>query len=127
MIRLPAGVLTPVGGNMLRHLCAAVVLCIAGPCLAQPLTTAFTYQGRLDSAGAPAPGTYDFKFTLFDAPAAGTQLGSQLCSDNLAVANGTFTVQLDFGGQFAGQQGFLEIWVRQDTGLSCANNTGFSI
>ena len=75
----------------------------------------------------PATGTYDFKFALFDAPTAGTQLGSQLCADNVAVSGGTFTTQLDFGSQFAGQQRFLEVWVRQDTGLSCASNAGFTI
>src|SRR5262245_8261372 len=81
---------------------------------AQPLTTAFTYQGSLTASGSPASGVYDFKFALFDAAAGGAQLGPQLCSDNLSVNGGTFTVQLDFGSQFAGQQRFLEIWVRQD-------------
>ncbi len=27
--------------------------------------TAFTYQGRLNSGGVPANGTYDFVFTIF--------------------------------------------------------------
>jgi hypothetical protein len=112
---------------MLRAVTLVVVVMAAAVAPAQPLTTALTYQGRVDSSGAPATGTYDFKFTLFDAPAAGTQLGPQLCSDNVAVAGGTFTVQLDFGSQFAGSQRFLEIWVRQDTGLSCASSTGFTI
>ena len=30
--------------------------------------TAFTYQGRLQDTGEPANGTYDLRFTLFDAP-----------------------------------------------------------
>src|SRR6185295_3334540 len=50
----------------------------------------------------------------------------QLCAENVAVANGRFTVQLDFGSQFAGQQRLLEVWVRQDTGLTCVSNTGFT-
>lgn len=111
--------------NRIASLAAlALAAAIAG---AQPLSTAFTFQGRLDSAGAPASGVYDFKFALFDAAAGGAQLGSQLCADNTAVANGTFSVQLDFGSQFAGQQRFLEIWVRPDTGLSCASNSGYTI
>jgi hypothetical protein len=93
---------------------------------AQPLTTAFTYQGRLDANGAPATGTYDFRFTLFDAPSSGNQLGPILCMDNLTVANGIFTVQLDFGSQFAGLQRYLEIWVRPDTGLDCSTNANFT-
>ena len=28
--------------------------------------TAFTYQGRLNSSGVPADGTYDFQFILFN-------------------------------------------------------------
>jgi hypothetical protein len=93
---------------------------------AQPLTTAFTYQGDLTTAGAPATGTYDLRFRLFDALAGGAQQGPTLCSDNVSVAGGAFTAQLDFGSQFAGQQRFLEIDVRLDTGLPCGNATGFT-
>ena len=109
------------------YVLAALVLSLAAPALAQPLSTAFTFQGELDNAGTPASGTYDLKFTLFDALTAGNQVGPQLCSDNVAVVNGKVTVQLDFGSQFAGQQRFLEVWVRPDTGLSCSSNTGFNI
>jgi hypothetical protein len=93
---------------------------------AQPLTTAFTFQGELDNGSAPATGTFDLRFLLFDAAAAGNQLGSTLCSDNLSVANGRVTVQLDFGPQFTGNQLFLEVQVRQDTGLNCSDATGFT-
>jgi hypothetical protein len=93
---------------------------------AQPLTTAFTFQGKLESGGAPASGTYDLRFTLFDAAAGGAQLGSPLCVDNVSVANGLVTVQLDFGPLFAGSQRFLEVQTRQDTGLNCGNATGFT-
>ena len=48
---------------------------LAGPLAAQPLGTAFTYQGRLQDGGAPANGPYDFRFMLFDGPAAGSQVG----------------------------------------------------
>jgi hypothetical protein len=36
-------------------------------------STAFTYQGRLQDGGAPANGSYDFQFTLWDALSGGTQ------------------------------------------------------
>lgn len=52
---------------MLR-LALAAALALASSALAQPLSTAFTFQGELASAGSPATGTYDFKFLLFDAP-----------------------------------------------------------
>jgi hypothetical protein len=92
-----------------------------------PLTTAFTYQGELRSAGTPATGPYDLRFRLYDGPTGGTQLGPTLCSNNAALAEGRFTVELDFGAQFAGQQRFLEIEVRADTGLDCSNLAGFTL
>ncbi len=91
-----------------------------------PLSTSFTYQGELASAGTPASGSYDIRFRLYDAASGGTQIGSTLCSDNLAVANGRFAASLDFGAVFAGQKRFLELEVRQDTGLDCSDATGFA-
>jgi len=93
--------------------------------LAQPLTTTFTYQGELQTSGSPAAGLHDLRFRLFDAAAGGAQIGATLCSDNVAVADGRFTVSLDFGAQFAGQQRFLDIDVRADTGLNCTSAAGF--
>lgn len=118
----------------MRHLltrtgiAAAVGIGVLGAhALGQPLNTAFTYQGSLSTAGQPASGAYDLRFRLFSALAGGTQVGSTLCADNVQVVDGMFTVSLDFGAQFAGQQRFLEIEVRQDTGLSCANTTGYAL
>ncbi|MBS0196219.1 MAG: hypothetical protein JSR77_05620 [Planctomycetes bacterium] len=93
-----------------------------------PLATAFTYQGELASGGTPATGTFDLRFRLYAAATGGVQIASTLCTDNLAVANGRFAASLDFGAAaFAGQQRYLEIEVRQDTGLDCSNATGFTI
>ncbi|HEX2836854.1 MAG TPA: hypothetical protein VHN77_01870 [Phycisphaerales bacterium] len=94
---------------------------------AQALTTAFTYQGELQNGGTPVDGAHDLRFRLYDALASGTQLGTTLCVDNVQVVGGKFTVQLDFGSQFAGQQRFLDIQVRPDTGLDCSNATGYTL
>ena len=94
---------------------------------AQPLTTAFTYQGELQTAGLPASGPHDLRFRLFDSAAGGVQIGATLCSGNVALAAARFAVSLDFGAAFTGQQRFLEIEVRADTGLNCADATGFVI
>ena len=64
---------------------------------------------------------------LHDSPAGGAQVGATLCADNVSVIDGLFTVPLDFGPQFAGQERFLEIEVRADTGLDCANLVGFIV
>ncbi len=90
-----------------------------------PLGTGFTYQGRLENAGSPANGLHDLRFRLYDALSGGAQVGATLCADNVNVADGLFSVPLDFGNQFAGQERFLAIDVRADTGLGCGNGTGF--
>lgn len=111
----------------MRVLCIAAIVGLAGVCFGRsPLTTGFTYQGSLTNASQPASGTYDLSFRLFDAASGGAQVGSTVCVDNVGVVNGVFTVSLDFGAQFAGQQRFIEVSVRQDTGLSCANSAGFT-
>ena len=79
--------------------------------LAQP--AAFTYQGRLTDAGSPSNGNYDFQFRLFDEVAGGNQIGATLLPENVVVANGVFSVALDFGSPaFPGGNRFLEIAVR---------------
>jgi hypothetical protein len=64
------------------------------------LPTAFTYQGRLTDAGAPANGAYDLRFTLY---AGDARQGDAVVREDVAVAGGLFTVTLDFGADvFAG-------------------------
>jgi len=90
---------------------AAIVVFLFGAVSAQ--TTAFTYQGSLQSSGLPATGNYDFEFRLYDTLTAGTQQSSANLRSNVAVLNGIFTVSLDFGyGAFPGADRFLDIRVR---------------
>ncbi len=79
-------------------------------------STEITYQGQLQNASAPATGSFDFEFVLFDAVAGGSQVGSTISRSGVAVANGIFTVNLDFGSSFPGANRFLEIRVRQSGG-----------
>ncbi|GIW13648.1 MAG: hypothetical protein KatS3mg062_1087 [Tepidiforma sp.] len=80
---------------------------------ATALTTTFTYQGRLTDGGSPANGTYDLRFILYDAETGGSQVGSTITRDDVAVANGLFSVELDFGAAaFRGDARWLEIAVR---------------
>src|SRR5262249_2954109 len=66
-------------------------------------------------------GTYDMQFRLLDGPGgAAAQLGPTICSDNVPVFGGQFTVQLDFGRQFSNTWLWLELSVRPDsTGGDC--------
>jgi hypothetical protein len=81
--------------------------------MGQGVGTAFTYQGRLMDGANPANGSYDLQFALFDALSGGAQVGSPLVKSAIPVADGLFTVSLDFGaGVFAGDKRWLEIGVR---------------
>lgn len=101
------------GPALTRSLLAlTLAVCPAALLRAQPLGTAFTYQGRLVENGTPATGAYDFQLRLFDAPAAGAPVGATVTRDDVAVADGLFTVSLDFGPVFTGSARWLEMAVR---------------
>src|SRR5436190_1369104 len=96
-----------------------VLLVLISFSAANAQSTAFTYQGRLTDGGTPANGSYDLQFTLWDALSGGTQQPQPspvvVMRSSVAVANGIFTVQLDFGpsaNAFPGADRFLEIGVR---------------
>ena len=99
-----------------RGIASAVTLFLAWAAVLPgqtPVGTAFTYQGRLTDAGAPASGVYDLEFKLYDAATGGGQIGSTQLKDNISVADGLFTVTLDFGAAaFAGSARWLSIGVR---------------
>src|SRR5687767_2981399 len=95
----------------------ALVLLLAGPYLAFAQTTEFTYQGSLRDGSNAADGNYDFEFRLFSVDAGGTALGT-LQRLGVAVSNGVFSVKLDFGAQFPGENRFLEIAVKPAGGGS---------
>ncbi len=77
---------------------------------------AFTYQGRLDSGGAPATGVFDFQFALFpDSVNTNNQVDTTLSASALAVSNGLFTTELVFplgAADFPGADRWLQISVR---------------
>ncbi len=72
----------------------------------------FNYQGSLNTGGTPASGGFDFEFVMYDALNGGNQIGPVLSRNSVAVTNGVFAVQLDFGTVFSGANRFMEIRVR---------------
>jgi len=75
--------------------------------------TGFTYQGSLTDVGSPATGDYDFEFKLYDTVDGVSQVGSTVTVGDVAVSDGLFTVELDFGSSaFTGAARWLEIGVR---------------
>ncbi|MDX2118859.1 MAG: hypothetical protein SFY96_11810 [Planctomycetota bacterium] len=113
---------------LLRAIASWAGVFLAATATAQtPLTTSFTYQGELASGGASASGAYDLRFRLYDSELGGTQIGATLCRDNVAINGGVFTAALDFGAVFTGEELFLEIEVRPDTGLDCSDSSGYTV
>lgn len=107
-----------------RLLTAALIAFFGAAVSASAQTTAFTYQGRLTDGSIPATGTYEIQFRLFDSESAGTQTGSTIINNSVAVASGVFTVTLDFGSSpfAAGASRWLDIGVRK-----AADPPGFTI
>ncbi len=100
-----------------RRIVVATLLVCGSAQSGTALSTAFTYQGQLQTAGAAANDACDFQFGLFDAAFGGAQIGGLRAASPVAVANGLFTVPLDFGGSaFDGNDRWLQIAVRCPTG-----------
>lgn len=89
-----------------------LALLVAGSVFATPPD--FTYQGYLQDGGNPATGMYDFRFTLqYDAPMTGIQIvGTPQAKEDVAVAQGIFSVPLDFGATLTNVDYLLKIEVR---------------
>jgi len=86
---------------------------------ADPLGTAFTYQGMLSDGGTPAEGLFDLCFTIYDAADGGAAVAGSITNSAVFITNGLFTVALDFGpGVFTGSARWLEIGVRTNGALS---------
>ena len=79
--------------------------------------TAFTYQGRLGDAQGPVSQSCDFQFDLYTDVNGGLLVTDTLSLFSVAVTDGLFTVELDFGpGVFDGGARYLEIAVRCPAG-----------
>ena len=99
-------------------LAAALNLCAQG--------TAISYQGRLNEAGVPANTNYDFRFTIYTAVTAGTNVSYALTNFAVPVSNGLFTTTLDFGsGVFNGTINGSNYWL--DIGVRAIGATNFTV
>jgi hypothetical protein len=83
-------------------------------------TTAFTYQGQLSDGTGPVTSATQqtFTFTLYDALSGGSAVLTPRANPQVVTAtvtDGLFTVDVDFGKAFDGQQYWLEIEVNGET------------
>ncbi|MEM9532753.1 MAG: type VI secretion system tip protein TssI/VgrG [Pseudomonadota bacterium] len=98
-----------------RAAAAALALTVS-VAAAMPVGTAFLYQGELAQTGALGNASYDFSFHIFDAASGGQELAPEFFADDVAVINGRFGVELDFGSlPFDGGGVWLELRVREGT------------
>ena len=74
-----------------------LMACMGQGATAHARGTTFTCQGRLDSGGSPANGSFDFQFALHDAASGGNQWGPTLTNTAVAVSNGLCAMSPDFG------------------------------
>jgi hypothetical protein len=98
--------------SLLAFALSAALFAMPAPGGAPPLDGSFTYQGRLMEAGEPANGSFDFQFSLWQDASAGTQTGSTIAVDGLAVTDGLVQANLDFGVGFTSSRRWLEVAVR---------------
>jgi hypothetical protein len=90
----------------------AFLLTLTPQLSADPIGTAFTYQGRLTDGTNAAAGYYDLRCILYNADIGGSQVGPVL-TNVVAVSGGLFTTALDFGtGVFDGTAYWLDLAVR---------------
>ena len=86
-------------------------------CTVSAQETFITYQGRFDENGVPANGVYDLRFRLFDNSSGGTQLGNFI-TRTVALTNGLFVAEMNFGTNFAGGDRWLQVEARTNGGFT---------
>jgi len=84
--------------------------------------TAFTYQGTLSEAGAPANGSYDLSFSLWDGPTGGCLISGPLTNPAVAVVKGVFITNMDFGAAVFGAG---DLWL--EVAVSSAGAGSFTV
>jgi hypothetical protein len=112
---------SPMKSHVLFALWALMLLACAPVTRVFAQSTAFTYNGRLNSKGAPVSGAYEMRFSLYDSSAGGNLVAGPLPDMPVDVANGLFTVRIDFGaGIFVGPPRWLNVEVRPVGGVYTA-------
>lgn len=98
------------------RVCFSLVWLLSAVAVHAQVSSAFTYQGRLDENGSPANGSFDFAFDLMNTFVGGVQLAT-VDVNNVTVVNGLFTVSINFGDDaFPGASRWIRIRVRQAGG-----------
>ncbi len=100
----------------------AILVTAAATSLAAPMGTAFTWQGTLATGGVRVDGSWDLRFTLYDAPDAAVPAAGPVTVEDVPVEHGRATVAVDFGAVFDGSDLWLEV-----AGRPGASGGGFTV
>ena len=73
--------------------------------------TTITYQGQLKDADGAVSATLGMSFALYDAVGGGNRVGNAVAVPSVAVSDGLFQVELDFGDVFDGSPLWLSVTV----------------
>jgi len=103
---------------MLRsHSAWLIAALVAAAIAVQICADEFAYQGELRLQGEAVNDLCDFRFRLYNAESAGTQIGVQVDHLNMPIVDGKITAALDFGfGVFDGTDRWIEIDLRCPAG-----------
>jgi hypothetical protein len=88
-------------------------------------TSSTTYQGVLKENNVPVSGTYDIRFTLYDARQGGVKVAPPLCVDDVRIIDGLFTVVIPLPALTSGTPVFVEVSTRLDNGEDCSGSEGY--
>src|SRR5947209_5987395 len=76
--------------RMRTFYCYFLLLLLGSETILGAASAPFTYQGHLLNQGFPANGSYEFRFTLFDALTSGDAVASPITNSVVTVSNGLF-------------------------------------
>lgn len=92
-------------------------MCLEATAQNVPLDDRFTYQGELRANDVVIDGVVDLRFSVFDQPAAGNQIGTSHTASSVTVSRGVFQVDLPVEQfTFFGSKRHLQIEVRSPAG-----------
>ncbi len=97
---------------MMKPLISLLSVCSALAVTPIPPGTAFTFQGQLNDGANAANGSYDLVFSLYASSVGGVPVSTPITNNASGITNGLFTVTLDLGSRFSGEDRWLEIAVR---------------